>query len=232
MSRIFGQFEDEIGKLQSIAIGAGFFNATAAIASAPEGNVCCVDGVYVSSLSITELGDGAGVPDRLIGTHYWNPPLLMPLVEVITTEYKKAFGFDPRPDLSLKLGEVYLQNNKIEEAKNWWARHLRDAAATQVSWSTTDTSATYHLAGSELVGPDGTAVGSVSGGCVEGAVYDLAQTVVADGTPVLQRYGISDEVAAAVGCPPSDVVVLPVVVMRRSSQWKISISTSPVTLQL
>ncbi len=35
------------------------------------------------------------------------------------------------------------------------ARHLRAAAATQVSWSTTDTSATYHLAGSELVGPDG-----------------------------------------------------------------------------
>ena len=43
------------------------------------------------------------------------------------TEYKKAFGFDPRPDLALKLGEVYLQNNKIEEARNWWARHLRDA---------------------------------------------------------------------------------------------------------
>ena len=29
-----------------------------------------------------------------------------------------------------------------------------------------------------LVGPDGEAVGSVSGGCVEGAVYDLAQSVV------------------------------------------------------
>jgi serine/threonine-protein kinase len=43
------------------------------------------------------------------------------------TEYKKAFGFDPRPDLSLKLVEVYLQNNKIEEARNWWARHLKDS---------------------------------------------------------------------------------------------------------
>jgi 3-hydroxybutyryl-CoA dehydrogenase len=39
-----------------------------------------------SSLSITEMGDGARVADRLIGTHYWNPPLLMPLVEVITTD--------------------------------------------------------------------------------------------------------------------------------------------------
>src|SRR3546814_15321510 len=52
---------------------------------------------------------------------------------------------------------------------------------------------------SMLVGPDGTAVGSVSGGCVEGAVYELAQEVVARREPVLQRYGISDDDAFAVG---------------------------------
>ena len=50
-----------------------------------------------------------------------------------------------------------------------------------------------------LVGPDGTAVGSVSGGCVEGAVYELAQQVVETGQPVLQRYGVSDSDAFAVG---------------------------------
>src|SRR6187399_1133439 len=52
---------------------------------------------------------------------------------------------------------------------------------------------------SMLVGPSGEAVGSVSGGCVEGAVYDLAQSVVAGGEPVLQRYGVSDDDAFAVG---------------------------------
>ena len=52
---------------------------------------------------------------------------------------------------------------------------------------------------SMLVGPDESAVGSVSGGCVEGAVYELAQSVVASGEPVLQRYGVSDEDAFAVG---------------------------------
>ena len=36
-----------------------------------------------SSLPITILGEAAGAPDRTIGTHYWNPPLLMPRVEVI-----------------------------------------------------------------------------------------------------------------------------------------------------
>lgn len=50
-----------------------------------------------------------------------------------------------------------------------------------------------------LVGPAGEAVGSVSGGCVEGAVYELAQDVVASGSPVLQRYGVSDEDAFTVG---------------------------------
>ena len=50
-----------------------------------------------------------------------------------------------------------------------------------------------------LVGPGGEAVGSVSGGCVEGAVYELAQQVLGDRRAVLQRYGVSDEDAFAVG---------------------------------
>jgi 3-hydroxybutyryl-CoA dehydrogenase len=36
-----------------------------------------------SSLSITALGEAIGAPERTLGTHYWNPPRLMPLVEVI-----------------------------------------------------------------------------------------------------------------------------------------------------
>lgn len=57
-----------------------------------------------------------------------------------------------------------------------------------------------------LVMPDGTASGSVSGGCVEGAVYELAQTVVADGRPALHRYGYSDEEAFAVGLTCGGVI--------------------------
>jgi len=49
------------------------------------------------------------------------------------------------------------------------------------------------------VSGDGEAVGSVSGGCVEGAVYELAQEVVSSGRPVLQRYGVTDDDAFAVG---------------------------------
>jgi 3-hydroxybutyryl-CoA dehydrogenase len=39
-----------------------------------------------SSISLTALGDAAGVGERIVGTHYWNPPLLMPLVEVVAAE--------------------------------------------------------------------------------------------------------------------------------------------------
>jgi 3-hydroxybutyryl-CoA dehydrogenase len=43
-----------------------------------------------SSLSITELGELAGAPERTLGTHYWNPPLLMPLVEVVPGRASRA----------------------------------------------------------------------------------------------------------------------------------------------
>ena len=36
-----------------------------------------------SSIAISSLGEAAGVAERIVGTHYWNPPLLMPLVEVV-----------------------------------------------------------------------------------------------------------------------------------------------------
>jgi len=50
-----------------------------------------------------------------------------------------------------------------------------------------------------LVAGSGEATGSVSGGCVEGAVYELAQEVLGEGEAVLQRYGVSDDDAFAVG---------------------------------
>jgi xanthine dehydrogenase accessory factor len=59
----------------------------------------------------------------------------------------------------------------------------------------------------------GEAAGSVSGGCVEGAVYEVAQSVMASGEPSLQRYGVSDDDAMAVGLTCGgiiDVFVQPV----------------------
>lgn len=52
---------------------------------------------------------------------------------------------------------------------------------------------------SMLVLADGTVVGSVSGGCVEGAVYEIGRQVMDDGVPVLEEFGYSDADAFAVG---------------------------------
>ncbi len=49
------------------------------------------------------------------------------------------------------------------------------------------------------VSSSGEMVGSVSGGCVEGAVYDEAMTAMKTGQPKLLIYGISDELAFDVG---------------------------------
>lgn len=50
-----------------------------------------------------------------------------------------------------------------------------------------------------VVAPDGSVSGSVSGGCVEGAVYELAAEVAQTGIPRLEHYGVSDDTAFAVG---------------------------------
>ena len=49
------------------------------------------------------------------------------------------------------------------------------------------------------VSSSGEMVGSVSGGCVEGAVYDEAMVAMKTGQPKLLTYGISDELAFDVG---------------------------------
>ena len=39
-----------------------------------------------SSIPITAIADAIGAGERTVGAHYWNPPLLMPMVEVIRSE--------------------------------------------------------------------------------------------------------------------------------------------------
>ncbi|HEX3792689.1 MAG TPA: XdhC/CoxI family protein [Pseudonocardiaceae bacterium] len=84
----------------------------------------------------------------------------------------------------------------LDEVHRRWLAGERTGLGTVV--------ATFHSAPREpgsamLVADDGQVSGSVSGGCVEGAVYELAKQVIDDGRPVLERYGVSDDDAFAVG---------------------------------
>ena len=84
----------------------------------------------------------------------------------------------------------------LDQLLQWWDQGAEVGIGTVVStWS----SAPRQPGASMLVGPDGSAAGSVSGGCVEGAVYELASEVRDGADPVLQRYGVSDSDAFAVG---------------------------------
>lgn len=84
----------------------------------------------------------------------------------------------------------------IDQLSQWWESGVEVGIGTVVAtWS----SAPRQPGAAMVIDPEGTVAGSVSGGCVEGAVYELA-TAVRDGAlPVLQRYGVSDDDAFSVG---------------------------------
>ncbi|MGH3786799.1 MAG: XdhC family protein [Pseudonocardiaceae bacterium] len=84
----------------------------------------------------------------------------------------------------------------LDELVAQWREGKSTAVGTVVS---TYRSAPRPAGASMLVTSQEQVVGSVSGGCVEGAVFELGQQVLADDTPVLQRYGVSDDDAFTVG---------------------------------
>ncbi len=84
----------------------------------------------------------------------------------------------------------------LDELLRWWRAGEPVGLATVVA---TFRSAPRAPGAAMLVGPHGAASGSVSGGCVEGAVYELATEVIASGAPRLARYGVSDDDAFSVG---------------------------------
>ncbi|GGQ70008.1 XdhC family protein [Kitasatospora griseola] len=103
---------------------------------------------------------------------------------------------------------------------------MQDIAAQLHDWHTTGrpfaVATVVRASGSAPRGPGaalavdayGEAVGSISGGCVESAVYESCQEALASGAPVLEHFGYSDEDAFAVGptCGGSlDVFVHPAV---------------------
>lgn len=84
----------------------------------------------------------------------------------------------------------------LDEVLEWWRAGSTVGVGTVVgTWK----SAPRQPGAAMAVGPDDTVVGSVSGGCVEGAVFEQAGTVRDGSAPHLQRYGVSDDDAFAVG---------------------------------
>jgi xanthine dehydrogenase accessory factor len=84
----------------------------------------------------------------------------------------------------------------LNKVTKWWEAGETFGLATVVG---TYRSAPRDPGAALAVSPGGEVTGSVSGGCVEGAVYELSMDVSQTGNPVLQTYGVSDDDAFAVG---------------------------------
>lgn len=89
------------------------------------------------------------------------------------------------------------KHDRMPEIALDWHRAGRKAALATVveTWG----SAPRPVGSQLVISGTGEIEGSVSGGCVEGAVVSEALEAIADGTPRLLTYGVSDETAFAVG---------------------------------
>ncbi|MDV9175494.1 XdhC/CoxI family protein [Streptomyces sp. W16] len=112
----------------------------------------------------------------------------------------------------------------IAEELHRWVEQGRDfAVATVVAVSG---SAPRRPGAALAVDTDGTAIGSVSGGCVEGAVYELCQQALTDGETVLERFGYSDEDAFAVGLTCGGVIDILITPVRVGDPARTAVSTA------
>jgi xanthine dehydrogenase accessory factor len=84
----------------------------------------------------------------------------------------------------------------LPEIDTWRAENKAIALATVVqTWGSSPRRAGAKMA----LTPDGNITGSVSGGCVEGAVFDIGIDVLKSDRPQLLHFGVADETAWEVG---------------------------------
>lgn len=110
-------------------------------------------------------------------------------------------GYSFREVFSNRFGVVvverlYDMHDLVDSIERWVGEGKRVALATVVeTWG----SAPRPLGSKMAVSSAGDMAGSVSGGCVEGAVLEKAREVLAAGVPQLLRFGVTNEEAWAVG---------------------------------
>jgi xanthine/CO dehydrogenase XdhC/CoxF family maturation factor len=90
-----------------------------------------------------------------------------------------------------------IEAHDVLAAAEAWRKAGRSVALATVveTWGSAPRPVGSHL----VVDSDGNFEGSVSGGCVEGAVVGEAIDVIADGAPKMLEFGVADETAWRVG---------------------------------
>jgi xanthine/CO dehydrogenase XdhC/CoxF family maturation factor len=89
------------------------------------------------------------------------------------------------------------RDEDVLTAAESWREAGRDVAIATVveTWGSAPRPVGSHL----VIDSEGNFLGSVSGGCVEGAVVEEAAEVIAKGAPRMLEFGVADETAWRVG---------------------------------
>jgi 3-hydroxybutyryl-CoA dehydrogenase len=85
-----------------------------------------------SALSITALGAVTNRPDKVVGTHYWNPPHMMPLVEVTSGEKTSLETVETMMALLRSIGKVPIHVHKDVPGFVW--NRLQHALFREAMW--------------------------------------------------------------------------------------------------
>lgn len=78
-------------------------------------NLCKENAILATNtsvMSITEIAQKTNNKARVVGTHFWNPPYLIPLVEVIKSDYTSDEVFDTTYNLLKKANKKPVKVNK------------------------------------------------------------------------------------------------------------------------
>lgn len=72
----------------------------------------CILASNTSVIPITQIVDGLATKERAMGTHWWNPPHMIPLVEVIRTEWTEERALTAMMDILLDVGKTPVRVEK------------------------------------------------------------------------------------------------------------------------
>jgi xanthine/CO dehydrogenase XdhC/CoxF family maturation factor len=95
------------------------------------------------------------------------------------------------------VSEMLAREEDVLATAEAWRESGREVAVATVveTWGSAPRPVGSHL----VIDSEGNFFGSVSGGCVEGAVVEEAAEVIASGAPRMLEFGVADETAWRVG---------------------------------
>jgi enoyl-CoA hydratase / 3-hydroxyacyl-CoA dehydrogenase len=92
----------------------------------------CVYATNTSSMSISEIAKGAKYPDRVVGTHFFNPPGTLLLLEIIQGEKTSAETMAIADQVAKKMGRVIVH---VKDVPGFLVNRIWVLMAAEAEWA-------------------------------------------------------------------------------------------------